>query len=73
MSIRYSERLAEAGIEPSVGSLAETINWLYKVEMISSSGLAHPKVGRVGNAGMGVLVQLRRLLEPIGRHPGGLT
>ncbi len=39
-SIRYTERLAEAGIEPSVGSrgdsydnaLAETINWLYKAE-----------------------------------------
>ena len=42
LSIRYSERLAEAGIEPSVGSrgdsydnaLAETINGLYKAELI---------------------------------------
>lgn len=42
VSIRYSERLAEAGIEPSVGSrgdsydnaLAETINGLYKSELI---------------------------------------
>ena len=42
MSIRYSERLSEAGIEPSVGSkggsydkaLAETINGLYKAELI---------------------------------------
>ncbi|MBB5511306.1 transposase InsO family protein [Paraburkholderia sp. JPY681] len=42
VSIRYSERLAEAGIEPSVGSrgdsydnaLAETINGLYKTELI---------------------------------------
>jgi transposase InsO family protein len=42
VSIRYSERLAEAGIAPSVGSkgdsydnaLAETINGLYKAEMI---------------------------------------
>jgi putative transposase len=42
VSIRYSERLAEAGIEPSVGSkgdsydnaLAETINGLYKAELI---------------------------------------
>ena len=41
-SIRYSERLAEAGIEPSVGSrgdsydnaLTETINGLYKAELI---------------------------------------
>ncbi|MBB6305185.1 transposase InsO family protein [Rhizobium leucaenae] len=42
MSIKYSGRLAEAGIEPSVGSvgesydnaLAETINSLYKAEII---------------------------------------
>jgi putative transposase len=42
VSIRYSERLAEAGIAPSVGSkgdsydnaLAETINGLYKAELI---------------------------------------
>ncbi|NPC58459.1 IS3 family transposase [Caenimonas soli] len=42
VSIRYSERLGEAGIEPSVGSkgdsydnaLAETINGLYRAELI---------------------------------------
>ena len=42
VSVRYTERLAEAGIEPSVGSrgdsydnaLAETINGLYKAELI---------------------------------------
>ena len=42
VSIRYTERLAEAGIEPSVASrgdsydnaLAETINGLYKAELI---------------------------------------
>lgn len=42
VSIRYSERLKEAGIKPSVGSLgdsyvnalAETINGLYKAETI---------------------------------------
>lgn len=42
LSIRYSERLAEANIEPSAGSggdsydnaLAETINGLYKAELI---------------------------------------
>ena len=46
VSIRYSERLAEAGIEPSVGSkgdsndnaLAETINGLYKTELIHRCG-----------------------------------
>jgi Transposase and inactivated derivatives len=44
LSIRYSDRLAEAGIEASVGSvgsaydnaLAETINGLYKTEVIRS-------------------------------------
>lgn len=42
VSIRYTERLSEVGIEPSVGSkgdsydnaLAETINGLYKAELI---------------------------------------
>ena len=46
VSIRYSERLAEAGVEPSVGSkgdsydnaLAETMNGLYK------AGLIHRRV-----------------------------
>ena len=46
-SIRYTERLAEAGIEPSVGSrgdsyhnaLAETIIGLYKTELINQRGL----------------------------------
>ena len=46
VSIKYTERLAEAGIEPSVGSvgdsydnaLAETINGLYKAEVIHRQG-----------------------------------
>ena len=46
VSIRYTERLAEAGIEPSVGSvgdsydnaLAETIIGLYKTEVIRRRG-----------------------------------
>jgi putative transposase len=46
VSIRYTDRLVEAGIEPSVGSvgdsydnaLAETINGLYKAEVIHRLG-----------------------------------
>jgi len=46
VSIGYSERLAEAGIESSVGStgdsydnaLAKTINGLYKAEIIHRRG-----------------------------------
>jgi transposase InsO family protein len=46
VSIKYTERLAEAGIEPSVGSvgdsydnaLAETINGLFKTEVIRRRG-----------------------------------
>jgi transposase InsO family protein len=46
LSIRYSDRLAEAGIAPSVGSvgdsydnaLAETINGLFKTEIIHPNG-----------------------------------
>jgi transposase InsO family protein len=46
LSIRYTERLLDAGIEPSVGSvgdsydnaLAETINGLFKAEVIHRRG-----------------------------------
>ncbi len=46
VSIKYTERLAEAGIEPSVGivgdsydnDLAETINGLYKAAVIHRRG-----------------------------------
>ena len=46
VSITYTERLAEAGIEPSVGNvgdfydnaLAETINGLYKAEVVHRRG-----------------------------------
>jgi putative transposase len=46
LSIRYAERLQEVGIEPPVGSvgdsydnaLAETINDLYKTEVIRQQG-----------------------------------
>jgi transposase InsO family protein len=46
VSLKYTERLLEAGIEPSVGSvgacgdnaLAETINGLYKTEVIHRRG-----------------------------------
>jgi transposase InsO family protein len=46
ISIKYTERLAEAGIEPSVGSvgdsydnaLAETVNGLFKAEVIHHRG-----------------------------------
>uniref|UniRef100_UPI0013D9B0CA DDE-type integrase/transposase/recombinase n=1 Tax=Stenotrophomonas maltophilia TaxID=40324 RepID=UPI0013D9B0CA len=46
VAIKYTDRLKEAGIEPSVGSvgdsydnaLAETINGLYKAELIHRRG-----------------------------------
>lgn len=46
LAIKYTARLAEAGIEPSVGSvgdsyaaaLAETINGLFKAEVIHRRG-----------------------------------
>ena len=46
LSIRYTERLAEAGIEPSVGSvgdsydnaLAESVIGLYKTELVRNRG-----------------------------------
>ena len=62
VTIRYSERLAEAGIEPSVSSkgdsydnaLAEAINGLYKAVIIHP--LENQGIRGAGNPGMGVLV-----------------
>ena len=66
LSIRYTERLAEAGIEPSVGSrgdsydnaLAESVIGLFKTEVIRRRGpVARPRGRRVRHAGVGGLVQ----------------
>jgi putative transposase len=78
LSIRYTERLAEAGIEPSVGSvgdsydnaLAETINGLYKAEVIHRRG-PWRSVEAVEFATLEWVdwFNNRRLLEPIGSIP----
>jgi transposase InsO family protein len=77
-SIKYTERLADAGIEPSVGSvgdsydnaLAETINGLFKAEVIHRRG-PWRNFEAVEYATLeGVdWVNNRRLLEPIGNIP----
>jgi len=78
LSIRYGERLGEAGIEPSVGSvgdsydnaLAETINGLYKAESVHKQGpwktveaLEWETLNWV------TWFNQQRLLEPIGNIP----
>ncbi|WIJ24050.1 IS3 family transposase [Devosia sp. RR2S18] len=78
VSIRYTERLAEAGIEPSVGSvgdsydnaLAESINGLYKAEVIHRSG-PWRNIEAVEFATLEWVdwFNHRRLLEPIGNIP----
>ncbi len=78
VSIRYSERLAEAGIEPSVGSkgdsydnaLAETINGLYKAELIHKRAPWKTKEA-VEFATLEWVAWFNnvRLLEPIGYIP----
>ena len=78
VSIRYTERLVEAGIEPSVGSvgdsydnaLAETINGLFKAEVIHRRG-PWRSVEAVEFATLEWVdwFNNRRLLEPIGNVP----
>ena len=78
LSIRYTERLAEAGIEGSVGSvgdsydnaLAETINGLFKTEVIHPNG-PWRNVDEVEFATLTWVdwFNERRLLEPIGDIP----
>jgi transposase InsO family protein len=82
LSIKYTERLAEAGIEPSVGSvgdsydnaLAETINGLYKAEVIhrrdpwrSFEAVEYATLEWVH------WFNNKRLLEPIGNIPPAET
>jgi len=78
VSIRYTERLAEAGIEPSVGTvgdsydnaLAETVNGLYKTEVIRHRG-PWRNLDAVEYATLEWVEWFnnRRLLEPIGYVP----
>lgn len=78
VSIRYSERLAEAGIEPSVGSrgdsydnaLAETINGLYKAEVIHRRGpWKNVEAVELATLEWVSWFNHHRLLEPIGYIP----
>ncbi len=78
VSLRYSERLAEAGIEPSVGSkgdsydnaLAETINGLYKAEVIHRRGPWKTKESvELATLEWVAWFNHHRLLEPIGDIP----
>ncbi len=78
LSIKYTERLADAGIEPSVGSvgdsydnaLAETINGLFKAEVIHRRG-PWRSFEAVEYATLEWVdwFNNRRLLEPIGNIP----
>ena len=78
VSIRYTERLAEAGIEPSVGSrgdsydnaLAETINGLYKTELIHRCAPWKTKASvELATLQWVHWFNHQRLLEPIGYIP----
>jgi len=78
VSIRYTDRLAQAGIEASVGrvgdaydnALAETVIGLFKTEVIRLRGPSH----HVEHVEFATLEWVdwfnnRRLLEPIGNMP----
>jgi len=78
LSIRYTERLAEAGIEPSVGSrgdaydnaMAESVIGLYKTELIARKG-PWKNLDEVEFKTLEWVdwFNHRRLLEPIGYLP----
>jgi putative transposase len=77
VSIRYTERLAEAGIEPSVGSvgdsydnaLAETINGLYKAEVVHRGVWKSREALELATLRWVDWFNHRRLLGPIGFIP----
>jgi putative transposase len=78
LSMRYTERLAEAGIAPSVGSrgdsydnaLAESIIGLFKTEVIQLKGpWRHLEAVEFATLRWVDFFNNRRLLEPIGYVP----
>ncbi|MEC5079657.1 integrase core domain-containing protein, partial [Xanthomonas oryzae pv. oryzicola] len=77
VSIRYSERLAEAGVEPSVGSvgdsydnaLAETISGLYKAEVIHRRSWRTREQVELATLDWVHWYNHKRLLGPIGHIP----
>jgi putative transposase len=77
LSIRYTERLAEAGVEASVGSvgdsydnaLAETINGLYKAEVIHRQSWKNREAVEMATLTWVDWFNQRRLLGPIGNIP----
>jgi putative transposase len=77
VSIRYSERLAEAGIDASVGSvgdsydnaLAETINGLYKAEVIHRRSWRNREAVEMATLDWVHWFNHQRLLGPIGNIP----
>jgi putative transposase len=85
VSIKYTERLAKAGVEPSVGSvgdsydnaLAETINGLYKAEVIhraapgaaSKRSSSPPSNGSTGSTNVAFSSRSGTFLPPRPRPP----
>jgi putative transposase len=78
LSIRYTERLADAGIEPSVASvgdaydnaMAESVIGLYKTEVINKQGpWRHRQAVEFATLAWVYWFNNRRLLEPIGNIP----
>ena len=78
LSIRYTERLAQAGIEPSVGSrgdsydnaLAESVNGLYKAELIHRRAPWKTRAAvELATLEWVSWFNHHRLLEPIGYIP----
>ena len=78
LSIRYTERLAAAGVAPSVGSvgdsydnaLAESVIGLYKTEVIGPQGTwRHVEQVEFATLTWIDWFNNRRLLEPLGHVP----
>jgi len=78
VSLRYTQRLAEAGIEPSVGSvgdsydnaLAETVIGLFKAELVHRRGPWRSfEAVEFATLEWVAWFNTRRLLEPIGNIP----
>jgi len=77
LAIRYTERLTETGVQPSVGcvgdsydnAVTETINGLYKAEVIHRQSWKTPAAVELATLTWVDWFNHRRLLAPIGNVP----
>ncbi len=70
LPIKYTERLAEAGIQPSVGSVGDSYE--FKLVRASGSDAKNTSIGRRWPRGLSKLASFRTPSSMVSSRPGGI-